>query len=73
MEGGFRFLPNLPDGQYAIVVFDTLFGAPAATPSIHTEQFTLGRDAARGSAWELVDAEPAIAQAADHQQAAVVD
>lgn len=55
VEGGFRFLPSLPDGQYAIVVFDTLFGTPSTSPLLYTEQLTLARDPARGSVWELVD------------------
>ena len=55
VEGGFRFLPNLPDGQYAIVVFDTVFGPPSPAPLIYTEQLTLARDPARGSSWEMVD------------------
>lgn len=52
VEGGFRFLPNFPDGEYVIVVFDTLF---RPTQDIKTEQVTLGREPGRESEWLFVD------------------
>lgn len=52
VEGGFRFLPNLPDGQYAIVAVDTL---SSTTSTIFTEQLTFVRDSSNSSLWSFVD------------------
>jgi len=52
VEGGFKFLPNHPDGQYCIVTFDSMFGA---RPEIYTEQFTLGREPSQGAEWQFID------------------
>lgn len=52
VEGGFKFLPGYPDGQYCIVTFDSVF---SINPDIYTEQITLGRDAASGWHWQFVD------------------
>ncbi len=52
VEGGFKFLPGYPDGQYCIVTFDSVF---SISPDIYTEQISLGRDAASGWAWQFVD------------------
>ncbi|WKB56172.1 DUF4019 domain-containing protein [Eleftheria terrae] len=40
VEGGFRMLPNYPDGEYVIVVFDSMF---EQLKDIQTEQVTLAR------------------------------
>lgn len=52
VEGGFKFLPNYPDGQYCIVTFDATFDA---RPTIYTEQLTLARDPAQGGQWQFID------------------
>ena len=52
VEGGFKFLPNYPDGQYSIVTFDSMF---EATSVLCTEQVTLSRDLAQGGQWQFVD------------------
>lgn len=52
VEGGFKFLPNFPDGQYAIVTYDTIF---SATSLIYTEQITLSRDSSQHEQWQLLD------------------
>lgn len=52
VEGGFKFLPNYPDGQYSIVTFDAKF---TDAPIIYTEQLTLCRDPAQGGQWQFVD------------------
>jgi Protein of unknown function (DUF4019) len=50
VEGGFRMLPNLPDGEYCIAIFDLLF--ENQRPLV-TEQFTLSRNAA--GEWQLAN------------------
>lgn len=52
VEGGFKFLPNFPEGQFAIVAVDTMF---ATTPIIFTEQLTFVRDLAQSPQWSFVD------------------
>lgn len=52
VEGGFKFLPNYPNGQYSIATFDTAFGT---TPTIFTEQLTFERDPSHGDQWMFVD------------------
>jgi hypothetical protein len=50
VEGGFRMLPNLPDGEYCIAIFDLLFENQRL---LVTEQFTLSRNAA--GEWQLAN------------------
>jgi Protein of unknown function (DUF4019) len=50
VEGGFRMLPNLPDGEYCIAIFDLQF---ENQKQLVTEQFTLSRSAA--GEWQLVN------------------
>lgn len=50
IDGGFRLLPNLPDGEYCIVIFDVLL---AQKDLMATEQLTLSRSG--GAGWQLAD------------------
>jgi hypothetical protein len=50
VEGAFRMLPNLPDGEYCIAIFDLLFENQRL---LVTEQFTLSRNAA--GEWQLAN------------------
>jgi hypothetical protein len=52
VDGGFKRLPNLADGEYLIVIFDTVFQGAA---DIYTEQVTLARDRDAGVEWRLVE------------------
>lgn len=50
VEGGFKFLPNYPDGHYCIAVYDSVFSGDSV---IYTEQLTLSKPS--GERWELLD------------------
>ena len=50
VDGGFRMLPNLPDGEYCIAVFDLLL---TNGDLMATEQFTLSRSS--GYSWLLAN------------------
>lgn len=52
IDGGFRKLPNIAEGEYLIVAFSTNF---QGTPDIYTEQVTLGRNGGTNSAWQFVE------------------
>lgn len=49
IDGGFRFLPNLNEGEYAIALFDV---RTADSSEIHTEQITLSLD---NGQWRFVE------------------
>lgn len=51
VEGGFKMLPNLPEGEYAIVVFDV----KSPNGLMSSEQFTLSRNESAGAGWKLVE------------------
>ena len=50
VDGGFRMLPNLPDGEYCIVIYDLLLASGSLMAS---EQFTLSRST--GQPWLLAN------------------
>lgn len=50
VDGGFRMLPNLPDGEYCIVLYDLQMDRGGL---LATEQFTLARSA--GQPWLLAN------------------
>lgn len=52
IDGGFRRLPNLVDGEYLIVIFNTIFDKIS---DIYTEQVTLERNRQTGRGWQLVE------------------
>ncbi|MHA6830863.1 DUF4019 domain-containing protein [Ralstonia pseudosolanacearum] len=54
VEGGFRMLPNLPEGEYVIAIYDAVFsGAPDL---LYTEQVTLSREpGVASSPWTFVE------------------
>lgn len=51
VEGGFRFLPGMPDGLYLIVTFDVIF---QNNEIFYTEQITLSKNESVGL-WEFTD------------------
>ncbi|MEB0141089.1 MULTISPECIES: DUF4019 domain-containing protein [unclassified Undibacterium] len=49
IDGGFKKLPNIPAGEYLIVVFATIF---QNSSDIYTEQITLARN---DTSWQFVE------------------
>lgn len=52
IDGGYRKLPNINEGEYVIVNFASNF---QAFSDIFTEQVTLGREGGPRSAWKFVE------------------
>lgn len=52
LDGGFKKLPNMPEGEYLIVIFDSVF---QSSDDIYTEQISLVRHDRSASDWQLAE------------------